>query len=363
MSCRCAFPPRSDRRGATLVLVAILMVALVGFGGIAIDYSRMYVYQSQLQNAADAGAHSGAVDLLHGHTLTAQATAVTIGNSNLVDGAGAIVAPDVVPGTWDFTSHAFSAGAWATATSVQATARYTANYTLGRVFGGTSLNLAKVAVAALGYKSSSSCLKPFGVSYRDLLNALPGGAALPITHDLTTSEITTLSQMQYPTDSLSLLLGTPTQVTSGNIAQVQIWTAGSNYNKTVQDTACESVQIGPGDTVAASPGAGGGQTGNPLKQFCNAEGGTTNVKGDFTCNARPRVELVIYDQVVSLGGGGGGANTGYVVKYVGVFHIDAYHGGGKAPEQIVGTFGTLSNGGSGFSTKPGLIGGSVALVQ
>jgi Flp pilus assembly protein TadG len=346
---RCAFPRRSDRRGATLVLVAIMMVMLVGIGGIAIDYSRMYVYQSQLQNAADAGAHSGAVDVMNGHTLTAQATAVTTANLNPVDEAGAVVASDIVPGTWDYTTHAFTAGAWATATAVKATSRYSANYTLGRIFGGTSLDLTKVAIAALGYRSKSACLKPFGVSYRALLDALPGGSALPITHDLTTAEVTTLSQMQYPNDSLALLVGTPTQVTNGNM---------------VQDTGCESGNIGPGDTIPADPGAGSGQTSTPLKKFCQDAGGTASGGAqDFTCTGKPAVELVIYDQIVSLGGGGSGANTGYVVKYVGVFHIDGFHGGGKAPEQVVGTFGTLNNGGGGFSTKPGLIGKAVALVQ
>jgi Flp pilus assembly protein TadG len=360
---RCAFPRRSDRRGATLVLVAIMMVMLVGIGGIAIDYSRMYVYQSQLQNAADAGAHSGAVDVMNGHTLTAQATAVTTANLNPVDEAGAVVASDVVPGTWDYTTHAFTAGAWATATAVKATSRYSANYTLGRIFGGTSLDLTKVAIAALGYRSKSACLKPFGVSYRALLDALPGGSALPITHDLTTAEVTTLSQMQYPNDSLALLVGTPTQVTNGNIAQVNVGSS-LNYNKLVQDTGCESGNIGPGDTIPADPGAGSGQTSTPLKKFCQDAGGTSPAGSqDFTCTGQPPVELVIYDQIVSLGGGGNGANTGYVVKYVGVFHIDGFHGGGKAPEQVVGTFGTLNNGGGGFSTKPGLIGKAVALVQ
>jgi len=191
---------------------------------------------------------------------------------------------------------------------------------------------------------------------------------LPITHDLTQAEITTLSQMQYPTDSLALLVGTPTQVTNGNIAQVITEPVGSglNYNKSVQDTNCESSDIGPGDTISADPGAGSGQTATPLKKFCQSTGGTSPGSGgpqSFICTGQPLVELVIYDQVVSLGGGGSGANTGYVVKYVGVFHIDGFHGGGKAPDQVVGTFGTLSNGGSGFSTKPGLIGKAVALVQ
>jgi hypothetical protein len=335
---------------------------LVGIGGIAIDYSRMYVYQSQLQNAADAGAHSGAVDVMNGHTLTAQATAVTTANLNPVDQTGAVVASDIIPGTWDYTAHAFTAGAWATATAVKATSRYSANYTLGRVFGGTSLNLTKVAVASLGYRSTSSCLKPFGVSYRALLDALPGGAGLPMSHELTTDEVTTLSQMQYPQDSLALLVGTPTQVTNGNIAQVQV-NSGLNYNKLVQDTTCESSDIGPGDTISADPGAGSGQTSTPLKKFCQNTGTSPAGAQSFICTGQPKVELVIYDQIVSLGGGGGGANTGYVVRYVGVFHIDAFHGGGKAGDQVVGTFGTLDNGGGGFSTKPGLIGKAVALVQ
>jgi Flp pilus assembly protein TadG len=363
---RFAFYHRSDRRGATLVLVAIMMVMLVGIGGIAIDYSRMYVYQSQLQNAADAGAHSGAVDVMNSHIATAQATAVTTANLNPVDQTGSVVASDIIPGTWDYATHAFTAAPWDSATAVKATSRYSANYTLGRIFGGTSLNLTKVAIAALGYRSTSSCLKPFGVSYRALLDALPGGSALPITHDLTAAEVNTLSQMRYPQDSLALLVGTPTQVTNGNIAQVFTEPSGSglNYNKSVQDTGCESAEIAPGDTIAADPGAGSGQTATPLKKFCQDMGGIVGAGAQsFTCTAQPPVELVIYDQVVSLGGGGSGANTGYVVKYIGVFHIDGFHGGGKAGDQVVGTFGTLNSGGGGFSTKPGLIGKAVALVQ
>lgn len=45
-----------NERGATAVIVAILMVALLGFAAISIDVGKLYWERAQLQNAADAGA-------------------------------------------------------------------------------------------------------------------------------------------------------------------------------------------------------------------------------------------------------------------------------------------------------------------
>lgn len=52
-----------NNKGITVVLVAILMFVLVGFVGLALDVSFMYVVKGQLQNAADAGALAGAAKL------------------------------------------------------------------------------------------------------------------------------------------------------------------------------------------------------------------------------------------------------------------------------------------------------------
>jgi Flp pilus assembly protein TadG len=59
---------RRDGRqaGTILVMVAILMLALIAFMGLAFDASYMYYYKRRVQTAADAGAIAGAQELLHG---------------------------------------------------------------------------------------------------------------------------------------------------------------------------------------------------------------------------------------------------------------------------------------------------------
>ncbi|WP_175637519.1 Tad domain-containing protein, partial [Sinomonas mesophila] len=46
----------ADERGAVAVLVAVLMVALVGAGALAVDIGRIGAEKAQLQNGADASA-------------------------------------------------------------------------------------------------------------------------------------------------------------------------------------------------------------------------------------------------------------------------------------------------------------------
>lgn len=46
----------ADERGAASVIVAILLVALLGFGALAVDVGAMYSEKGQLQNGADAAA-------------------------------------------------------------------------------------------------------------------------------------------------------------------------------------------------------------------------------------------------------------------------------------------------------------------
>ena len=52
---------RSDKeRGATGVLVAVMMLVLIGAGAMAVDVGQIYAERAQLQNAADAGAMAAA---------------------------------------------------------------------------------------------------------------------------------------------------------------------------------------------------------------------------------------------------------------------------------------------------------------
>lgn len=52
----------TKERGAVAVIVALLMVALLGFGAIAIDGAMLYAQKAQMQNAADAAALAIAQD-------------------------------------------------------------------------------------------------------------------------------------------------------------------------------------------------------------------------------------------------------------------------------------------------------------
>lgn len=60
-----------NNRGIAIIYIALLLVALIAFVGLAIDISYMYVAKTQLQNAADAAALAGA-SLLDGSTSTLQ---------------------------------------------------------------------------------------------------------------------------------------------------------------------------------------------------------------------------------------------------------------------------------------------------
>ena len=63
-----------DERGASAVLVAILLVILFGFTALSIDVARMYEERRELQRTADVAAISGA-QVLMGSKAAATGTA------------------------------------------------------------------------------------------------------------------------------------------------------------------------------------------------------------------------------------------------------------------------------------------------
>ncbi len=349
-----------SRKGATLVLVAILLTVLIGFTGIAIDASRLYLMRVQLQTTADALAISAAVEIKNKRPGNATAQAQAIVANNLVERTAATVnAADVEPGVWDFTNSVFTPVALWTDPTVQAvrvTAHYPGAYTFARVFGVTTKNVQARAVGAVGWVSNTDCLKPWAVSYQTLLDALypPAGTKNP-SYNLTANDITTLSGMSYPANQVTLLNGTTNQLTPGNIAQVQVgtpWNGNNAYKNAI--TSCANGVIGPGTILNGDPGAGSGQTAQALQTLCGVNGNPAS----FACPG-VKVKLAIWDQNNGLSG----SNLTVRVKYVGVFGINQFtRGSGTAADQIVGYFSTMATNGS-FSTNPGPTTGSIALVQ
>jgi len=355
---------RTGRRGATIVLIAILMTVIIGFAGVAIDLSRLYVMRAQLQTTADATAVAGIVEVKDKRPTNAPTAALAYVPLNTVERqTPTMAAGNVEGGSWNFATNTFTPlASWTdpALNAVRTTASYTGAYTLAGVFGATTKLVQARAVAALGFVGNTECLRPWAVSYQTLLNALyPPAGSKPITYDLTAQDIQTLTSMSFPNNQITLLQGNQNTLTNGNIAQVQVnnpWNGNNAYTNAI--TGCSNLPIGPGTILNGDPGNGGGQTANALKSFCDANGGTTKTGAqDFTCVGQPKVKLAVWDQNNGLSG----ANLTVRVKYVAVFAIASFSGG-AGMTQINGYFTSMSSSG-GFSANPTPITGAISLVQ
>ncbi|MGO4383769.1 pilus assembly protein TadG-related protein [Specibacter sp. RAF43] len=77
-----------NERGASAIMVALLMVALLGFAAICVDVGMMYAERAQLQNGADSASLAVANDCASARTCgDALTTAGTYANANANDGA------------------------------------------------------------------------------------------------------------------------------------------------------------------------------------------------------------------------------------------------------------------------------------
>lgn len=174
---------RRERRGATILLVAITLTVLLAMAGLAVDFARMYVFKAQLKTLADAAALSAVTDLKNGAAEgPARDRAINMREGNRVEGALASIAPaDIEPGTWVIGSPGtFVPGPWIGATAVRVTARYTADFTLGRAIGAAAQTLSETSVAALGSYVSSACVAPFAIPYTAIVDAIGPAKSAPL---------------------------------------------------------------------------------------------------------------------------------------------------------------------------------------
>ena len=156
---------QTKRRGFSIILVVLLLVAFVGITAVAIDFPRMYLIRTQLHTAADAAAHAAAQRLIVGDWRFAGDTAIAYGATSVEQKPITMAAGDVVPGTWNGST--FTAGTWSdTTNAVQTTARYTAAYVFGRFYGRTTSAPTATSIAAVG-----SATGPGAPGGRDLYRA------------------------------------------------------------------------------------------------------------------------------------------------------------------------------------------------
>src|SRR5687768_11098375 len=83
---RCIRTRLRGERGATAVIVALLLVPLLGFAAIAVDVGALYAERARLQTAADAAALAVARDCAVGDCGDMQATAQELVTANVGEG-------------------------------------------------------------------------------------------------------------------------------------------------------------------------------------------------------------------------------------------------------------------------------------
>jgi len=92
------FDLRHRQQGAVAIIVALCMVVLVGFAGLALDGGHLYVTKTELQNAADACALAASYELTgspieEGNFERAINAGSTVGTQNRVDFQGGSIVP------------------------------------------------------------------------------------------------------------------------------------------------------------------------------------------------------------------------------------------------------------------------------
>ena len=380
---------KRDRRGATLIIVAICCIVMLGFVGVGVDFARAYAFRTKVKTVADAAAMAGAIELAKSTRANAGQVALQYAPRNTVEGArtATVTAADVQAVTWDFNSRTVTARfgnnfTAAAVNAVEVTARYSASTTFGQVFNVQQIPIVERTVAALGGVGTQDCLRPWAVSYQTLLNQRfpPSGPSGGTGYNLTPDDVSWLTNNSQP---ISLLQGNQNPVTPGNIAQVVTWQdAAGNGNVAYRNAilgnipCSQMLPIGPGTWLNTDPGGGYGQTAGAIEDFCRANGGIQRIGGNgnnsggFSCRTPPAVKLAMWDQNNGLSGN----NLQYRVKYTGVFKITGFqpgrnNGGGSGNgacgpasdlDQICGTFSTMATNGAftgstGMTQKPAIV--------
>jgi hypothetical protein len=178
-----------------LIYVAAMMVLLLGFASLAVDWGQVQLAKTQLMEATDAAARAAAASIASG-VSSAQTAAVTFGGYNSVNGTSFVVNPntDIDFGTWTTGSRTFtvlSGAARSNANAIRVWGRRTAangnaiRLTFGAVVGASSCDITVSSVAAVasgqpagfvGLSSFPIDKKLFAASYNSSVTTSPSHA-------------------------------------------------------------------------------------------------------------------------------------------------------------------------------------------
>ena len=287
----------ATRRGATLVMVALLIVLIGGMAAFAIDLARIYGGVNEMQTGSDAAALAGAVRLQRVPGVSAVANVQAFAASNSAFGSAvSLAAGDVDGGFWNPATSVFVAGSWATANAVRVTTHNTPALAFGRLMNRTSLSANRAGVAWIANQATRDCIKPWGVPISTLTTIL-GGAS--ITTQAGVNALRTLVSTPAGQYAATMILGpninnprgSPRAAPGTFMALTGSNSSRKEYQNAIIGTNCEGTadySVGGNDQqISTQPGQGNGDiprtTANAVE--LNLPGNQGN-GGVLTCKAQ-----------------------------------------------------------------------------
>jgi len=150
------------RRGAILIWIALFMLVLIGFVGLATDTGLVVLSANELQNGADASALAAA-QLLRANQNAARTAAVNVANANMAANSNVVLSPnngnaadgDIVFGHYDRQERTFTPTT-NSPNAVKVVARRTTTehgaipLIFGSAFNANEANVSRTAIAMVG---------------------------------------------------------------------------------------------------------------------------------------------------------------------------------------------------------------------
>jgi Flp pilus assembly protein TadG len=157
--------PLANERGIGMVAMALWLTAICSLTAVAVDVSRIAMTASEVQNAADVAALTGARALLDGRTPTTDSTAFLGANTIDSQAASAVATTSLLTGTVDGNG-TFTAGTGPSANAVKATSVATVQNLFTGVFGEANAHstLTKTATAVITTTDEARPALPIALS-------------------------------------------------------------------------------------------------------------------------------------------------------------------------------------------------------
>jgi hypothetical protein len=252
---------RRERRGSIVVLVAVLMVVLLGFGAFAVDVSQMQAYKSELRRTADAAALAATQELLTNPPgASARAAAYVAANPVMGSQADSV---EYSYGLFNGTNFdPLPPALAAEANAYRVTVRSSGDFYLAQFLGGDDFDVQATATAWLPV-STNPCVKPWAVLKTEMDLQLPNWSSIPLASLRLMSDASSLKVFTLKSDlpGFAGVVNLPAYFDASLGAHYPGFYSATTYTQSIS-SGCHT--LNPGDTVQTKVGPYNPETANGI---------------------------------------------------------------------------------------------------